>query len=82
MANTSWYLYNFKNKLIDDLINNDYEVFIVAPEDKFSKFFYKKNIIFKNWRLNRNSINSLSALGSIIDLFLIYKELTPDKIFQ
>ncbi len=80
VSNTSWYLYNFKNKLIDDLVKNDYELFLVAPEDKFSKFFCKKNIIFKNWRLNRNSLNPLSALGSIIDLFLIYQKVKPDIV--
>ena len=29
------------------------------------------NIIYKNWELNRNSLNPLSALTSILDLFII-----------
>ena len=80
VSNTSWYLYNFKNKLIDDLIKNNYELSIIAPKDKYSKYLYEKNIIYKNWELNRNSLNPLSALTSILELFFIYKKITPDVV--
>ena len=37
-ANSSWYLYNFKIKLINNLIKEGFSNF-VAPFDKYTKLF-------------------------------------------
>ena len=57
VANTSWYLYNFKGNLINDLIKKNYKIYIIAPSDKYSFFLKNNKINFKNWNLNRKSIN-------------------------
>ena len=33
LANTSWYLYNFRISLIDKLVSENYNVILVAPID-------------------------------------------------
>ena len=52
LSNTSWYLYNFKKKLIDELIQNEYKVYLVAPFDKHTRDFENRGIKVINWHLN------------------------------
>ena len=77
LSNTSWYLYNFKSKLIENLLKEGYELTLIAPCDKYTKLF-SKEITFKNWELNRRSLNPFREILSIYQLFLIYKSIKPD----
>ena len=77
ISNTSWYLYNFKFKLIKSLIAKGYKVILVAPFDKYTKLFGKQ-IDFINWNLNRNSLNPFREIISIYQLIKIYKSTKPD----
>jgi hypothetical protein len=36
MANTSWYLWNFRRKLADAIIGQGYNVLFAAPRDAYS----------------------------------------------
>lgn len=36
-ANTCWYLYNFRKNTIITLVNHGYEVYVIAPRDKYSE---------------------------------------------
>ena len=77
LSNTSWYLYNFKSKLIENLLKEGYELVLIAPFDKYTELF-DKEITFKNWKLSRRSLNPLREIFSIYQLFLIYKSIQPD----
>ena len=77
LSNTSWYLYNFKSELIKNLLKEGYELTLIAPYDKYTELF-SKEITFKNWELNRRSLNPFREILSIYELFLIYKSIQPD----
>ena len=77
LSNTSWYLYNFKSKLIQNLLKEGYELVLIAPYDKYAELF-SEEITFKNWELNRRSLNPFREILSIYQLFLIYKSIKPD----
>ena len=77
ISNTSWYLYNFKFKLIKSLIAKGYKVIIIAPFDKYTKLFGKQ-IDFINWNINRKSLNPFSEIISIYQLIKVYKSNKPD----
>ena len=77
VSNTSWYLYNFKLKLIKNLIEEGYQVILVAPFDKYTKLF-SKEICFKNWNISRKSLNPFKEIISIYQLIRIYKSIKPD----
>ncbi len=79
VANTSWYLYNFKGTLINELINKNYKIYVVSPNDKYSIFLQNK-INFINWNLNRKSLNPFSAFCSIYELIGILKLIKPDLV--
>ena len=80
LSNTSWYLYNFKKDLIDQLIQTGYKVILVAPFDKHTKEFENRGIKVINWHLNRKSLNPFSALFSIIHLVYLYAKIKPNLV--
>ena len=77
LSNTSWYLYNFKLKLIKNLIEEGFQVILVAPLDKYTKLF-DKEICFINWPISRKSLNPFKEIFSIYHLIRIYKSIKPD----
>ena len=60
LANTSWYLYNFRNALIDKLISQNYKVIIIAPFDEYTSELKTKEL--DQWRIkNIGRISSMIA---------------------
>ncbi len=80
LANTSWYLYNFRLKLIEKLISNNYNVILIAPKDSYTNMLKEKSIKFIKWDLDRRSINPVKELYSLISLIILYKRISPDII--
>ncbi|MBO8221408.1 glycosyltransferase family 4 protein [Prochlorococcus marinus] len=77
VSNTGWYLYNFRFKLIKELLKK-YNVTLVFPFDGYSKPLKETGCEIVNWKLNRNSINPLLEIFSIIDLINIFLKIKPD----
>ena len=77
VSNTGWYLYNFRFKLIKEL-SKKYAVTLVFPFDCYSNPLKKTGCQIMNWKLQRNSINPLTELFSILDLLSIYSKINPD----
>ncbi len=80
VANTSWYLYNFRFPLIKELKEKGYEVSLVAPHDKYTKSLQAKGFKVHDWTVSRQSINPLFEIIAIIDLIKIYKLESPDLV--
>lgn len=74
IANSFWFLYNFKSSLIKKLKKDGYEIVLVAPKDEYLKYFSSRGFKVKIWKLNRSSINFISELKSIINLYSICKK--------
>ena len=77
VSNTGWYLYNFRLKLIKEL-SKKYAVTLVFPFDCYSNPLKKTGCQIMNWKLQRNSINPLTELFSILNLLNIYSKIKPD----
>ena len=80
IANTSWYLYNFRKELISDLKSKGYRIYIISPEDSYSKHLIKISHKKINWKLNRGSINIFNEIISIFDLINKLREIKPTLI--
>jgi glycosyltransferase involved in cell wall biosynthesis len=84
IANTTWNIYNFRRNILKILLKNDFEVFVLAPVDKY--IFYKEefpditHIPLKT--LGRDSINPIRELRFLIELIRIYKRIKPDMIIH
>ena len=80
VSNTSWYLFNFRLPLLRDLRDCGYEVALVAPHDSYTPLLQAEGFTVHSWLLKRSSVNPLSELHALIDLFRIYRREKPDIV--
>ena len=77
VSNTSWYLYNFRVKLLLQIKSHNYDLFLICPEDEYTEKLEKLGFKIYNWNLNRRSINPFKELISIYKLIIIYSKIKP-----
>lgn len=80
VANTSWYLVNFRLPLLRDLRAAGYEVGVVAPSDSFSAQLEAEGFPRQPWRLARRSLNPLQEARALLALVRIYRRQRPDLV--
>ncbi len=80
VANTSWYLYNFRFPLMRDLRKNGYQVAVVAPHDKYTILLEQEGFKVHNWKVSRSSINPFTEAIALLDLINIYRKERPDLL--
>ena len=78
VANTSWYLYNFRLPLLKDLRAAGYEVAAVAPRDNYTPLLEQEGFTVHPWLVARRSINPLQEAHALVDLVRIYQRQCPD----
>jgi len=76
VANTAWYLVNFRQDLISSLLE-EYEVVAVTPKDGWET---KIPCEWREWSLERRSLNPFLELRSFFSLFSLIREIDPDLI--
>ena len=64
LSNSYWYLYNFRFKLIQNLIEEGYQLILIAPFDNYTELFGSQ-ITFKNWEMGRKSLNPFKEIISM-----------------
>ncbi len=80
LANSGWYLYNFRLSLINYLIKKDFEIHLVCPVDDYTPKIFEKGIILHEWNLKSSSTNLFKEIIAIISLFKIYRKINPDIV--
>jgi glycosyltransferase involved in cell wall biosynthesis len=84
VSNTLWSIYNFRFYLIKALLERGFEVYAIAPLDKYKKQFENIDglhfVELKN--LNPHTFSPLSDLKLYSELKKIYKQIQPDLIFH
>ena len=77
VSNCTWYLYNFRNELLELLYKSGYNLILVSPLDKYfkkiAKYFAKHEKLF----LVRGSENPLLELLTIFHLIYIFLKNKP-----
>ena len=82
ISNTSWYIYNFRGRLIDSLLNEGYKTITIAPVDKFTKKLEKKGCSHYSITIdskNHNPVNEIRIISSFKNIFKISK---PDIVLN
>ena len=80
VANSGWYLFNFKKELIQELILKGYEMYLICPIDKYSLLLKKSGLNLYHWNLKCFSTNPITDIISLFDLYKIYKKINPDLV--
>jgi glycosyltransferase involved in cell wall biosynthesis len=68
-SNTSWYIYNFRINTINELLSNNFEVYIIAPKDKYTIILEQLGCKFLNIDFNSKSLNIFTNFLIIIKLY-------------
>ena len=82
VANTSWYLYNFRLGLISALLERQYEVSVLAPKDGFSDKLKRAGCEYIHLEMDNKGLNPISDLWMNKKLSEQYREINPDLILH
>jgi len=82
VANTTWYLYNFRLKMMKKMRSLGYEVVVVAPADNYVQKFIDEGFNCCDIVMNAQSKNPLKDLKLLFAYYRIYQQLDCDIILQ
>ena len=80
VANTDWYLYNFRIELIRSLVRLGWKVVLISPSGPYVERFAAEGVAWREWQVGRQSIAPWREIRSILQLSRIYQEEQPDLI--
>ena len=81
-ANTSFNVYNFRYGLIKELINENYDVLVVAPYDKYTEKLKKLACKTIDIYINSKSTNPVDDLKTFFQYLKVYKKENPDIVLN
>ena len=80
LSNSCWNIFNFRYPLIKNFIKKKYEIYIIAPEDKYlQKLTYLGIKVIPN-QLNPSGLNPISEFRTLFKYFIKIKKNKPDLI--
>jgi glycosyltransferase involved in cell wall biosynthesis len=82
VANTSWYLFNFRLNLMLHLQNLGYEIIAVAPLDDYSSRFAAHGIQFNEMPMDNKGTNPLNDSLLILRFMLLFLKFKPGCILS
>jgi glycosyltransferase involved in cell wall biosynthesis len=80
VANTDWYLYNFRLSLARELRNRGWEVILVSPGGRFVSPLKAEGFQWMEWRLNRRTFAPWNELAAFLAILRIYRRARPDLV--
>jgi glycosyltransferase involved in cell wall biosynthesis len=80
IANTDWYLFNFRLPLARAIRARGLEVVLVSPPGRYTSRLEQQGFRWIRLPLKRRSINPLSELVTLLHLVLIYFRERPDLV--
>ena len=80
VANTDWYLYNFRFSLAKFLRSQGYEVVLVSPPGQYTPVFEDHHFRWIAWDLSRQAVLPWQELHSFQSLAQIYRQERPDLV--
>jgi glycosyltransferase involved in cell wall biosynthesis len=80
VANTDWYLYNFRASLMNELRLQGSEVVLVSPSGEFCTNFQEWGIRWIPWDVGRKTLSPIQEMSAISGLMRIYHQERPDLV--
>ena len=80
IANCTWYLYNFRSELLEELNKKGHNLILLSSTDKYAKYikkyFFKVNKLF----LVRGSENLILEFFTIVNIFYYFLKYKPNLV--
>ncbi|MBI9050415.1 MAG: glycosyltransferase family 4 protein [Anaerolineaceae bacterium] len=80
VANTDWYLYNFRFSLIKTLQEKGFTPVLVSPMGRFVEIFREQGWEHHEWQVGRQSVLPWQEIPSVKQLQNIYQRVQPDLV--
>lgn len=80
-ANSYWNLYNFRYNFINHLINNNFQVNLIASYDKYYKYFNNNKCKLEFVNIKKNNISPIADIKLCYQIYKILKNDKPDFVF-
>jgi len=80
LANTDWYIYNFRIALARFLRDAGYDVVLVSPPGEFVSLLEAEGFRWIRWNLSRKRTNPLEELSALFTLTAIFRKEKPDIV--
>jgi glycosyltransferase involved in cell wall biosynthesis len=77
VANTDWYLYNFRLALAKELRSLGWDVVMVSPAGPYASKLIEEDFRWVEWQIDRRGMNMFHELQSTIHLSMIYSKEHP-----
>lgn len=82
-SNTSWFLYNFRFRVIREVVEDGNRVICLAPEDDFSnRLVSELGVEFFQIPLEGKSVGFIKELKSFLFIYLVIRRLSPEIVFN
>ncbi|ELH0899974.1 TPA: glycosyltransferase family 4 protein [Vibrio cholerae] len=82
VANTAWSVFNFRHSLIKELLCCGVQLYVIAPEDKFSAKLAEMGCQVLDLPMQAKGVNPIADLGLMLRLLRHYREIKPDFIIH
>lgn len=80
VATYDWYMCNFKLPIARALRDAGYEVVLVTPSGSYVEGMQRKGYQWREWNLNRHSMNPVKEFYSMLHLISLYHQEKPDIV--
>ncbi len=80
VANTDWYLYNYRLSLAKYLRQRAFEVILVSPTGRYVPLIQAEGFTWLNWPVGRRSVSPWSEALAIARLLHIYRQYKPGLV--
>lgn len=80
IANCTWYLYNFRSELLEELRKKGYNLILLSTTDKYAKFIKKYFIKVNKLFLVRGSENLILEFFTIINILYCFLKHKPNLV--
>lgn len=82
VINSVWAIYNFRSGLLKSLVENGYDVTVIAPRDSYVSEIEKWNCRFIHIKMNQYKTNIFSEVSLLVRLFFFMLREKPNIILS
>jgi glycosyltransferase involved in cell wall biosynthesis len=82
VSNSAWSVYNFRLDVIRYLIDQGFQVLVLAPDDEYSAYLQQSGCRFIPLHFNNKTENPFQDLAFYRQLKSLYKQYQPDFVFH
>ncbi|WP_394242591.1 glycosyltransferase family 4 protein [Vibrio astriarenae] len=81
-SNTSWFVYNFFRFSITEFLVDGNQVYVLAPEDKYSAYLKDLGCEFFDLKMSRSGVNAKQEIVTIKRINAVISALEPDCVLN